>query len=280
MNKKAPVATSTNASVHDLFGLAGRVCVVTGGGSGIGRSIAVALARAGARVAILDRSEKGSAAALQEVASFGGEAVAIACDVSQADSVAAAAERSARLLAPCDVLVNNAGMIQPGALETLTFEDWNKVLSVNLSGYFLCSQAFGRQMRTKGKGALVHIASIAANHATPFSGAYSVAKAGVTMLSHQLAIEWGVQGIRSNVVHPGMILTPLSESMYAQPGVTERRSEAIPAGRIGRPEDIAEAVLFLASDRASYISGDTVTVDGGFTRMLMNLIPRVGYERS
>ena len=275
-NDSSPASPTSN----DLFGLAGRVCAVTGAGSGIGRAIAVALARVGARVAILDRSVEGSAATRQEIETFGGEAEVIGCDVSQPDSVAAAAERCARLLGPCDVLVNNAGMIQPGALETLSFEEWNKVLSVNLSGYFLCSQAFGRQMRTKGKGALVHIASIAASHATPFSGAYSVAKAGVTMLSQQLAIEWGAQGIRSNAVHPGMILTPLSESMYAQPGVMERRSEAIPAGRIGRPEDIAEAVLFLASDRASYISGDAITVDGGFTRMLMNLVPRAGYERS
>ena len=278
MHKK--VTTPASQAGNDLFGLAGRVCAVTGAGSGIGRGIAVALARVGARVAILDRSVEGSAASLQEIESVGGEALVIECDVSQPDSVAAAAERCATVLGPCDVLVNNAGMIQPGALETLTFEQWNLVLSVNLTGYFLCSQAFGRQMRSKGKGALVHIASIAASHATPFSGAYSVAKAGVTMLSHQLAIEWGVQGIRSNVVHPGLILTPLSESMYAQPGVTERRSQAIPAGRIGRPEDIAEAVLFLASDRASYITGDTVTVDGGFTRMLLNLIPRAGYERS
>ena len=278
MHKK--VITPASQAGNDLFGLAGRVCAVTGAGSGIGRGIAVALARVGARVAILDRSVEGSSASLQEIESVGGEALVIECDVSQPNSVAAAAERCATVLGPCDVLVNNAGMIQPGALETLTFEQWNRVLSVNLTGYFLCSQAFGHQMRSKGKGALVHIASIAASHATPFSGAYSVAKAGVTMLSHQLAIEWGVQGIRSNVVHPGLILTPLSGSMYAQPGVTERRSQAIPAGRIGRPEDIAEAVLFLASDRASYITGDTVTVDGGFTRMLLNLIPRVGYERS
>lgn len=277
MNEDA--ASQASQATNDFLGLAGRVCAVTGAGSGIGRGIAVALARVGARVAILDRDVAGSAAALREIESFGGSAVVIECDVSQPDSVVAAAARSAGLLGPCDVLVNNAGMIQPGALETLTFEEWNKVLSVNLSGYFLCSQAFGRQMRTRGKGALVHIASIAASHATPFSGAYSVAKAGVTMLSHQLAIEWGVQGIRSNVVHPGLILTPLSQSMYAEPGVTERRSAAIPAGRIGRPEDIAEAVLFLASDRASYITGDAVTVDGGFTRMLLNLIPRAGYER-
>jgi len=95
-----------------------------------------------------------------------------------------------------------------------------------------------------------------------------------------LAVEWGTDGIRSNAVHPGMILTPLSQSMYDRPGVTEARSAAVPAGRIGRPEDVAEAVLFLAGERSAYITGDCVTVDGGFTRMLLNLIPRAGYDRA
>lgn len=125
---------------------------------------------------------------------------------------------------------------------------------------------------------MVHIASIAAAHATPNAGAYSVAKAGIEMLSQQLAVEWGGFGIRSNAVHPGLIMTPMSQAFYDQPGVIERRSQAVPAGRIGAPEDIAQAVLFLASDRAAYITGQSLTVDGGFTRMLMGLIPRAGYE--
>ena len=269
----------TSPSATDQLGLKGRTCVVTGAGSGIGRAIALALAQAGGRVAILDRSVDGSAETLQQIEAAGDMGLAIGCDVSEPASVNAAAETSARHFGPCAVLVNNAGMIRVGALETLSLADWNMVLSVNLTGYFLCAQAFGAQMRTAGKGSIIHIASIAATHATPFTGAYSVAKAGVTMLSRQLAIEWGGHGIRSNVVHPGMILTPLSQSMYDQPGVSERRSAAVPAGRIGLPEDVADAVVVLASDRAAYISGDEITVDGGFTRMLMDLIPRAGYEK-
>lgn len=156
------------------------------------------------------------------------------------------------------------------------------VLSVNLTGYFLCAQAFGAHMRAdmQGRGgALVHIASIAGSHATGFGGAYSVAKAGIIMLSRQLATEWGGDGIRSNVVSPGMILTPMSEAFYEDPEIVRRRSAVIPAGRIGRPEDVAEAVLFLASDRAAYITGDEITVDGGFARGLMGLIPRPGYDK-
>ena len=268
---------------RDICGLAGRVCVVTGAGSGIGRGIALALAKEGARVAALDLNLDGANATVAEIKSHGGRAAAVSCDTSDAASVASAAVQSSAALGTCDVLVNNAGILRPGALDVLTLEEWNKVLSVNLTGYFLCAQTFGRQMRSKNDGnrggVLVHIASIAAEHATAMAGAYSVAKAGVEMLSRQLAVEWGPHGIRSNAVHPGLILTPMSQAFYDQPGVTERRSQVVPAGRIGLPEDIAQAVVFLASDRSAYISGQSLTVDGGFTRMMMGLIPRAGYER-
>ena len=269
-------------STKDTSGLAGRVCVVTGAGSGIGRGIALALAKEGGRIAVLDLNAEGTKATAAEIKARGGEAVAFTCDTSDAASVAGAGAQSAAALGQCDVLVNNAGILRPGALDVLTLEEWNKVLSVNLTGYFLCAQTFGRQMRNKGEGkrggALVHIASIAAEHATAMAGAYSVAKAGVEMLSRQLAVEWGQHGIRSNAVHPGLILTPMSQAFYDQPAVTERRSQAVPAGRIGVPDDIAQAVVFLASDRSAYISGQSLTVDGGFTRMMMGLIPRAGYE--
>ena len=264
--------------MDDHYGLNGKVCVVTGAGSGIGRAIAEALAGAGGHVAVLDRDTEGGETTARQIRDAGRIATFMTCDVSEPQGITNAAQETERQFGPCDVLVNNAGMIRAGALETLSLTEWNGLLAVNLTGYFLCAQSFSRQMRPRKKGALVHVGSIAATYATPFSGAYSVAKAGLTMLSRQLAIEWGHQGIRSNVVHPGMILTPLSAGMYAQPGVPERRSLAIPVGRIGCPEDVAEAALFLASDRASYVNGDEITVDGGFTRMLMNLIPRAGYD--
>ncbi len=142
----------------------------------------------------------------------------------------------------------------------------------------MCAQAFGRQMRDKGTGAIVHIASISGSHPQGQSSAYSASKAGIIMLSQQLATEWGPAGIRSNVVSPGMIETPLTRAIYDTPGVRERRSAVVPVCRIGQPRDIADAVLFLASRRASYINGAELTVDGGYTRMLMNLIPRPGYD--
>ena len=268
----------TEHTSSDWLGLSGRICVVTGGGGGIGRAVALSLARAGARVAAIDLDERGlevTGAALREL---GGDHIVKRCDTSSGDSVAAASETIEKALGPCGVLVNTAAVLRPGGLENLSLAEWNAVLSVNLTGYFLSAQAFGRQMRKAGRGSLVHVASISGSHAQGQSGAYSVSKAGVIMLSRQLASEWGPQGIRSNVVSPGMVITPMSQSFYDTPGVTERRSAVVPLRRVGMPQDIADAILYLASDRSSYVNGDEITVDGGYANMLMNLVPRPGFE--
>ena len=262
----------------EWLGLSGRVCVVTGGGGGIGRAVAVNLARAGAHVAVIDRDESGLERTREELPHLGSGHLLTPCDVTSADSISAAAETIEKSLGPCSVLVNTAALLRPGALDTLTLAEWNAVLAVNLTGYFLCAQIFGRQMRALGRGSLVHVASIAGQHAQGRSGAYSVSKAGVVMLSRQLAGEWGPQGIRSNVVSPGLVITPMSQSFYDTPGVTERRAAVTPMRRIGMPQDIADAVLFLASDRSSYVNGDEITVDGGYVRTVMNLIPRPGFD--
>jgi len=127
------------------------------------------------------------------------------------------------------------------------------------------------------RGSLVHVASVAAHHPQPRSRAYSASKAGVAILSQQLALEWGPSGIRSNVVSPGLIRTPLSEAFYQAPGVSERRAQMVPSRRIGTPEDIADVVLYLASDRAGYVNGADVAVDGGFAAVLMEAVPRPGF---
>jgi NAD(P)-dependent dehydrogenase (short-subunit alcohol dehydrogenase family) len=268
----------TRQDSSDWLGLLGRICVVTGGGGGIGRAVATSLAQAGARVAAIDRDERGLEVTRTELREFGAGHVVTPCDTSDAESVAAVAEAIEKLLGPCSVLVNAAAVLRPGGLDTLSLAEWNAVMSVNLTGYFLCAQIFGRQMRKLGRGSLVHIASIAGSNAQGHSGAYSVSKAGVIMLSRQLANEWGPHGIRSNVVSPGMIITPMSQSFYDTPGVTERRAAVVPVRRVGMPQDIADAVLFLASDRSSYVNGDEITVDGGYVNMLMNLVPRPGFE--
>lgn len=263
---------------HDWLGLRGRVCAVTGAGGGIGRAVASGFAEAGARVALLDRTLEAALAGADPLSSAGADVLPLACDVSDPASVQDAAAEVEGRLGACAVLVNNAGLLRPGPLDTLSPDEWNALVSVNLTGYFLCAQAFGRQMRERGGGSIVHVASIAASHPQGFSGAYSVSKAGIVMLSRQIATEWGAAGIRSNVVSPGMVRTPMSQVFYEAPGIEERRAAVVPAGRIGTPEDIRDAVLFLASGRASYVSGQEIGVDGGFARMLMNMIPRPGFE--
>ena len=268
----------TEQTSSDWLGLSGRVCVVTGGGGGIGRAVALGLARAGAKVAAIDLDERGLDVTRTELLEISSGHVVARCDTSSADSVAAVSATIEKALGPCGVLVNTAAVLRPGGLETLSLAEWNAVLSVNLTGYFLCAQTFGRQMRQLGRGSLIHVASISGSHAQGQSGAYSVSKAGVIMLSRQLASEWGPRGIRSNVVSPGMVITPMSQSFYDTPGVTERRSAVVPLRRVGMPKDIADAILFLASDRSSYVNGDEITVDGGYANMLMNLVPRPGFE--
>ena len=247
----------------DWLGLPGRVCVVTGGGGGIGRAVAINLARAGAHVAVIDRDEQGLEKTRSELP--GNRHVIAPCDVTNADSISTASQTIEKALGPAGVLVNAAAILRPGSLDTLSLPEWNTVISVNLTGYFLCAQTFGAQMRKAKRGSLVHVASIAASHAQGRSGAYSVSKAGVVMLSRQLASEWGPEGVRSNVVSPGMVVTPMSQAFYDTPGVTERRSAVTPMRRVGMPQDIADAVTFLASDRASYVNGDEIVVDGGYT---------------
>jgi len=260
----------------DWLGLADKLAIVTGAAGGIGRAIALGFAEAGCRLALLDRDREGLAAIADQLQATGARVVAIPCDMSDQAAIIAAAEKSAAALGPADILVNNAGILRAGPLADLSLADWNTLLSINLTGYLLAAQAVRPQMVGRG-GALVHIASIAARNPQPRSGAYSPSKAGVAMLSRQLALEWGTDGIRSNIVSPGMIRTPLSESFYQAPGVAERRAAMVPAKRVGTPQDIADAVIFLASQRASYVTGAEILVDGGLDQVIMELTPRPGF---
>lgn len=261
------------------LGLGNRVCVVTGAGGGIGAEIVRQLVDAGARVALLDRNEETLSDVIAGLGEGAGRAMGLACDVTSAASVQAAADRVQAAWGPATLLVNNAASLYADALMDIALDKWNQLLAVNLSGYLLCSQVFGRQMIACGGGAMVHIASISASIPQPYSGAYSVSKAGVKMLSQLLAVELGEHGVRSNVVSPAMIRTPMSEGIYKDAAVRRRREEIVPAGRISMPADIAGAVLFLASDRAGYISGQEILVDGGLTQAWLSLIPRPGFQK-
>lgn len=263
----------------EWLGLADRVCVVTGAAGGIGTEIARQLLSAGARVAWLDYNELGAQEALAQCDVPNDRAIVVRCDVSSPSSVQSAADEVLNTFGPAELLINNAGYLHADALMDISLEHWNQLLSVNLSGYLLCAQAFGRHMREIGKGSMVHMASIAGTYPQPYSGAYSVSKAGIKMLSQLLAVELGESGIRSNVVSPAMIRTPMSEGIYVQEAVRQYREKIVPAGRISTPSDIAGIVLFLASDHARYISGQEVLVDGGLSQNFMGLIPRPGFQK-
>lgn len=262
----------------DWLGLHGKVCVVTGAGGGIGAAIVRAFAEMGGRVALLDRDIAAAERAASALTGAPGQLLPLSCNVTDPENVQSTANAIRRSLGPCEVLVNNAGVLKPGSLASLPVDDWNAMLAINLSGYFVCAQIFAQHMLERNGGSMVHVASIAARQPQGFSGAYSVSKAGIVMLSRQLALELGPHGIRSNSVSPGLIRTPLTEKFYEQEDVAERRAAIVPAGRVGTPGDVADVVAFLASGRSAYVNGDDITVDGGFSLALMGQIPRPGYE--
>lgn len=262
---------------QDWLNLAGRVFAVSGAASGIGEAIATALAQQGADVALLDRNPAGCEALQQRLAVYPGRRLVVACDVSSEAQIKEAAHSVREKLGRCSGLVNAAGILRPAGLADISVEQWQAQLAVNLTGYLLCAREFAHAMREGNGGSIVHIGSISGRIPQPWSGAYSPGKAAVGLLSQQMAVEWGPDGIRSNLVAPGMIETALTADYYAQPGVRESREAFTASQRIGKPDDIANAVLFLLSDKSGYINGAELGVDGGLPTMLMGKLPRPGF---
>jgi len=243
--------------------LADRVVLVTGAGRGIGRAIALACAREGARVVLNDVDEAALAAATAEASALGPPALAVRADVAAPPEIARLVDTTLRARGALDVLVNNAMRIVPGPLETLPLEAWEATVNLGLRAPFLLAQAAARHMIPRRAGSIVNIASVAGLFPYNLAGAYSVVKAGLIMLTKLQALEWGPYGIRANAVAPGFIRTPGTEAMYADPAVHEGRRRAVPLGRVGTAEEVADVAVFLASDDARYVTGSVVLVDGG-----------------
>lgn len=263
---------------QDWLDLRSRVCVVTGAASGIGAAVAEAFFKAGARVALVDRDGAGAVRVAERLGAKSGRVLALACDISDGDQVQQAAQQVQAAWGDTYALINNAGLLQPGLLNDVDLRDWNAVLDVNLTGYLRCARAFGASMQRAGQGAIVHVASISGLLPQSGSGAYSASKGAVLQLSRQLAVEWGPLGVRSNAICPGMIRTALSAKFYEQPGFEARRAAVTASRRIGEPQDIADVALFLASPRSGYVNGAELLVDGGMANMLMDMVPRPGFN--
>lgn len=251
---------------------------VTGAASGIGFSIAKGLVEAGANIAILDYDWEGANRAAEDLSKYGNKPLALNCDTSNKESVVAAAEQFINKFGSCNGLVNNAGVLKSAALDSLDINEWNQVLSINLTGYLQTAKAFYPYLCKQDKSSLVHIASISGSFPQTHSGAYSSSKAGVILLSRQIAVEWGSKNIRSNTVCPGMIRTSLSADFYAIPGIEAKRAAMTASKRVGEPEDIANTVLFLLSEKSDYINAADISVNGGMDAMLMDMVPRPGYN--
>ncbi|MDO8776646.1 MAG: SDR family oxidoreductase [Burkholderiaceae bacterium] len=248
-----------SSATFDNNALQGKVAVVTGASGGLGLAICQRLQSMGAQVVQVDISYP---AHPSETAGM----LALHCDIADPASITAMADLARSRFGRCDVLVNNAAISSsPVGLEDFPIELWDRIFHVNLHGALLCAQALAPMMFGQQAGSIINVASIAAQVATRV-GAYGPTKAALRALTHQMAVEWGPHGIRANSVSPGMIRTPLSEVHYRDEAKLQSRTAKIPARRIGRPEDIGDAVAFLASDASTYINGQDIVVDGGFLK--------------
>jgi meso-butanediol dehydrogenase/(S,S)-butanediol dehydrogenase/diacetyl reductase len=251
----------------------GKAGLVTGGGSGIGRATAIGFARLGGRVAVADINGENANKVAGEIAGAGGTAIAIVCDVTRAADIDMMIARTKAEFGRIDLLHNNAFGLPAAASSSqvasrtadVTDEIWNYMIEVGLSAVFRAMKRVLPIMRAQGSGAIVNTASISGLRADYGIPAYNAAKAGVINLTRAVAIEYAPYGIRANCICPGAIDTPLLAPALAQPGFADRIREAIPVGRLGKPEEMANVVLFLASDLASFVTGAALVADGGQT---------------
>ena len=240
-----------------------RVAIVTGASQGIGRAIAIELAKVGAHVVACSRRQGALEPVAEAVRAQGRRALALACDVGDADQVERVVTETVEAFGRIDLLVNNAGYRIRSPLEDLPHKEWDAMVQTNLTGVFLFCQAAGRVMIRQRAGKIVNVTSVAARTGSRGMAAYAAAKAGVTVLTQSLGAEWAKHGITVNAVAPGPVETEGVLEVWKTPAMIERAAREVPLQRLGRPEEIAWAVIYAASDQAGFMTGETLYVSGG-----------------
>ena len=252
----------------------GKTAIVTGGGSGIGRAIALRFARAGARVAVVDIAEAAARDCVREIEACGGTGAAVFCNVSRQLDLQRAFQAVLERFDTLDILVNSAGIAHVGTVEQTSEEDLDRLYAVNVKGVYNCMKAAVPVMRERG-GVILNIASVASSVGIPDRFAYSMTKGAVLTMTYSVARDYVAHGIRCNCIAPGRVHTPFVDGFLAKnyPGrereMFEELSRTQPIGRMGRPEEVAELALFLCSDAAAFITGSNYAIDGGFVTLKM-----------
>ncbi|PUA33660.1 MAG: hypothetical protein B7O98_04410 [Zestosphaera tikiterensis] len=242
-----------------------KVAIITGAAEGIGKAIAIEFVKEGAKVVVADVNLELAEKTVEELKSLGGEAIAVKVDVTNPDEVNAMVSKTLERFGRIDILVNNAGISIQKPLLEMALEDWRRVIDINLTGVFLCTQAVARVMVQQGRGVIVNMASSLGFVAIPRRAAYSASKAGVIGLTRELAVELAPYGIRVVGVAPGWIATQRVLNLAKKGVVNEEAIKMMtPMGRLGTPEEVAKVIAFLSSDEASFITGDTILIDGGY----------------
>lgn len=254
-----------SAYLSEVFGLTGKTAVVTGGSSGIGRAIAVALGRAGARVLLVARRPAPMAEVVAELRGHGAQGHAIPADLADRAAVAQAIKEIKAGYGEPDVLVNSAGVNRRPPMDDLTEDDWDVTMAANLTAPFLLGQAFGPGMAERGWGRIINVVSQQAFRAYGNSGAYGASKAGLVGLTRSQAEAWSRRGVRCNAIAPGVVHTPLTEAVFADETKVTWHAARTMIGRNGVPDDFGACAVFLASDAAVAVTGQTLFVDGGYS---------------
>jgi len=250
-----------------MLELKDKVAIITGARRGMGKSHALKLAKVGAKVVVSDISQEECQLVVDEIKKEKGEAIAVKCDATKKEEVDNMIKAAVDKWGKVDILVNNAGICQFKPFLELTEEEWDRTLNINLKGYFLCAQASAKEMAKQKSGVIINIASVAMGQqgiGFPNIVHYCASKGGIVGMTEALAVELAPYNIRVNAISPGMIETPMIDPVKQDPKIMEAMLARVPMRRVGKPEEVSNLVLFLASDVSSYMTGSTVVIDGGW----------------